>query len=87
MIETLTVFKQALWLSVLLSAPPLLAAVLVGVGVSLAQALTQIQDQTLPYVIKLVVVAVVLVACGRWIGAELLQLTIRCIDLVATVGR
>ncbi len=87
MAETLVVFKQALWMSVLLSAPPLLAAVAIGVGISLVQALTQIQDQTLPYVLKLVGVSVVLVLMGRWIGSELIGLTVRCFDLIATVGR
>jgi type III secretion protein S len=85
--ETLALFKQALWLSVLLSAPPLLAAVVLGVVVSLIQALTQIQDQTLPYVIKLVIVSVVLVGTGQWIGAEMISLTVRCFDLISSVGR
>ncbi len=87
MTETLALFKQALWLSVLLSAPPLLAAVVLGVVVSLIQALTQIQDQTLPYVIKLVIVSVVLVGTGQWIGAEMISLTVRCFDLISSVGR
>ncbi len=86
MAESLVIFQQALWLVVVLSAPALIVATLLGVVISLVQALTQIQDQTLPYVIKVVVVAVVLTATGRWMGSELLALTIRCIDLISSVG-
>jgi type III secretion protein S len=87
MAESLVLFKQALWLTVMLSAPALLAATLIGVAISLLQALTQIQDQTLPYVIKVVVVSVVLIGTGRWMGGEVLALTVRCMDLISSVGR
>ncbi|WP_205914764.1 EscS/YscS/HrcS family type III secretion system export apparatus protein, partial [Pseudomonas viridiflava] len=47
--ETLTLFKQAMMLVVVLSAPPLIVAVVVGVITSLLQAVMQLQDQTLPF--------------------------------------
>ena len=87
MTESIALFKQALWLVVMLSAPPLLVATLLGVATSLLQALTQIQDQTLPYVIKLVSVSVTLLLTGRWIGSEVIGLCVRCMDLIAGVGR
>lgn len=67
-------FKQGMLLVVVLSAPPLIVAVVVGVLTSLVQALMQIQDQTLPFGIKLVAVGVTLILTGRWIGVELVQL-------------
>jgi type III secretion protein S len=70
----------------MLSAPPLIIATLCGVLVSLIQAVTQIQDQTLPYVVKLVAVAVTLAGMGRWIGVELLQLTNLAFTLVQSAG-
>ena len=87
MTETLTFFQQGLWMAVMLSAPPLIIATLCGVTVSLIQAVTQIQDQTLPYVVKLVAVAVTLAGMGRWIGVELLQLTDLAFTLVQSTGR
>lgn len=84
--ETLNFFQQGLWMAVLLSAPPLIVATLCGVTVSLLQAVTQIQDQTLPYVVKLVAVALTLMAMGRWISVELLQLTELSFTLVQAVG-
>lgn len=85
--ETLMMFQHAMWLTTVLSMPPLLAATLFGVLLAVFQALTQIQDQTLPYVVKLVVVAVALVATGRWIGSELLRLTVLCFDQISAVAR
>ena len=72
--DTLTLFKQAMLLVVVLSAPPLIVAVIVGVLTSLLQAVMQLQDQTLPFAIKLVAVGIALALTGRWIGVELMQL-------------
>ncbi|MGE9550880.1 type III secretion system export apparatus subunit SctS [Erwinia amylovora] len=73
--DILTLFRQAMLLVVILSAPPLIVAVIVGVIVSLLQAVMQLQDQTLPFAIKLVAVGVALALTGRWIGVELIELT------------
>ncbi|MEM6050749.1 type III secretion system export apparatus subunit SctS [Erwinia sp. P7711] len=73
--DILTLFRQAMLLVVVLSAPPLIVAVIVGVVVSLLQAVMQLQDQTLPFAIKLVAVGVALALSGRWIGVELMELT------------
>lgn len=72
--DILTLFRQAMLLVVILSAPPLIVAVIVGVIVSLLQAVMQLQDQTLPFAIKLVAVGVALALTGRWIGVELMEL-------------
>ncbi|MCW7536985.1 type III secretion system export apparatus subunit SctS [Aquabacterium sp. A7-Y] len=85
--ETIVAFKQALWLAVMLSAPPLIAAAGLGIVVSILQALTQIQDQTLPYVVKLVGVSVMIALLSRWFGSELIQLMTRNLDLISSVGR
>lgn len=85
--ETLLIFKQGLWLIIILSAPPLIIATVLGLLVSIVQALTQIQEQTVSYVVKLVAVGVVLALTGQWIGGELVLLAIRCIDQIANVGR
>ncbi|WP_315710600.1 type III secretion system export apparatus subunit SctS [Brenneria uluponensis] len=80
--ETLNLFKQAMILVVILSAPPLLAAVMVGVLVSLIQAVMQLQDQTLPFAVKLVSVGLVLAMTGRWISSELIQLAVMAFSMI-----
>jgi type III secretion protein S len=74
-------------LVVVLSAPPLIVAVVVGVLTSLIQALMQIQDQTLPFGIKLVAVGITLALTGRWIGVELIQLTSLTFDMAARTAQ
>ncbi|MBS9436595.1 EscS/YscS/HrcS family type III secretion system export apparatus protein [Photorhabdus noenieputensis] len=63
--------SQSLWLVLILSLPPVLMAAAVGTLVSLIQALTQIQEQTLGFVIKLVAVIITLFATATWLGNEL----------------
>jgi len=87
MADTINYFQQGLWMCIMMSAPPLLIATLCGLGVSLIQAVTQIQDQTLPYVVKLVAVAVTLAGMGRWIGVEMLRLADLAFTMVPDIGR
>ncbi|MBX7149096.1 type III secretion system export apparatus subunit SctS [bacterium] len=61
---TIAISKQSLYLVLLLSAPPVLAAMVVGLLVSLVQATTQIQEQTLTFVPKMATVIVVLALLG-----------------------
>ena len=87
MADTLNYFQQGLWLAVVLSAPPLIMATIFGVIVSLIQAVTQIQDQTLPYIVKLLVVSIALALAGRWYGSELLLLTELAFNMIPDIGR
>jgi flagellar biosynthetic protein FliQ len=65
--------REGLLLVLLVSAPPLLASLAVGLVVGVLQAATQIQDQTLVFVPKLVAVVLVLVALGPLLGGQLLR--------------
>ena len=80
--EPIVLFKQGMLLVVMLTAPPLILAVVVGVLTSLVQALMQVQDQTLPFGIKLVAVGITLIMTGRWIGVELVQLMNVTFDMI-----
>ncbi|MEO0763003.1 MAG: type III secretion system export apparatus subunit SctS [Pseudomonadota bacterium] len=64
---------QALLLVLYLSMPPIIAAAGVGTLVALLQALTQIQEQTLSFAIKLFVVVIVVFATARWLGTQLFR--------------
>ena len=56
--EVLDVGRQAIWLTLELSAPVLLVGLVVGAGIGLLQALTQIQEQTLIYAPKILAIFV-----------------------------
>ena len=84
MFETLALFEKGLVLVVMLTMPPILAAVISGVVISVIQSLFQLQDQTLPFAIKLIAVGIALYLTGRWMGVELLNLSTLALDAVAT---
>ena len=71
----LRVIREGLLLVIVLSAPPLLASLVLGLLIGVFQAATQIQDQTVSFVPKLLVVIVVLAALGPLLGAQLLRFT------------
>lgn len=62
----MTVGRQALELTILLSAPMLLAALVTGLLVSIFQAATQINEMTLSFIPKLLVMFLVLLLTGPW---------------------
>ncbi|GGJ85850.1 type III secretion system export apparatus subunit SctS [Pseudomonas matsuisoli] len=76
----LSLMQDALMTVLLLSAPALGVAIVVGLGVGLLQALTQIQDQTLPQAVKLVAVLLVLIVVGPLLGGQVVDLTGEMLD-------
>ena len=62
----LKIAKEAILLVIILSAPAVLASLIVGLTISLFQATTQIQDQALTFVPKLVAVMLVIILFGGW---------------------
>lgn len=77
---------QALMLVLILSMPPIIVASVVGTLVSLFQALTQIQEQTLAFAIKLLAIVVTLFFTARWLGMEIYQFSLSILDNLATLG-
>lgn len=77
--------SQALLLVLILSLPPIIVAAFVGVFVSLIQALTQIQEQTVSFAFKLVAVIVVLLGTAGWLGSELLGYAVTSFDWIERV--
>ncbi len=71
--STLELAVRALYLVLMLSMPPIVVASLVGLVISLIQAVTQLQEQTLTFGIKLIAVAATIFMMGGWIGAELIR--------------
>jgi len=71
--SVLTLAQRALEVTLLMSAPPLLAALVTGLVVSVLQAATQINEQTLSFIPKLIAIFVVLVLFGPWMLGILLD--------------
>ena len=66
---------QGLLLVLLVSAPPLLASLLAGLVTGVLQAATQVQDQTLSFVPKLVAVVLTIILLGPALGGPLVRFT------------
>jgi flagellar biosynthetic protein FliQ len=77
---------EALWLILLLSLPPLLASLVVGLVISLLQALTQVQEQTLTFVPKIIATILVLIISANWILDKLLIFANKVFMLIPRVG-
>ena len=78
--------SELLWITLLLSMPTVLVASILGILVSLIQALTQIQDQTLQFLIKLVGVSIVMAMTYDWMGVAMLNYANETFNLISRVG-
>ena len=64
--DILSIFKDAVWLILKLSAPMLIVSIVLGLVIAIFQAATQIHEQTLTFVPKIVAIALILVIMGSW---------------------
>jgi type III secretion protein S len=69
--EAIQFTKEALWLVLLLSGPPIAAAAIIALVVAIVQAVTQIQEQTIQHLVKLVAVIVALLVTAPLLGGSL----------------
>ncbi|PZR07873.1 MAG: flagellar biosynthetic protein FliQ [Archangium gephyra] len=74
------VIQQALVMVLVISGPPIVMALIIGFGISVFQAATQIQEQTLSFAPKLVVIFGILGLAGPWMGTTLLRFTFNIYD-------
>jgi flagellar biosynthesis protein FliQ len=72
--------REALWTMLLIGSPVLVAGLIVGLVIGLFQAVTQIQEQTVAFVPKIIVMLVVLSASLPWLISQMLQYTTELIS-------
>ncbi|WP_242341604.1 MULTISPECIES: flagellar biosynthetic protein FliQ [Anaeromyxobacter] len=82
----LHVGREALLLVLAVSAPPLLAALAVGLVTGVLQAATQIQEPTVGVVPRLAAVFLALAVAAPWIGARVVQFARSCFDLLPRIA-
>lgn len=78
--------REALWTVLLVGGPALLVTLTVGTVLSVLQAVTQVHEQTLSFLPKLIAVAIVLAVAAGWMATELVQFGTRSFSHAATVG-
>ncbi|MCW2274936.1 flagellar biosynthetic protein FliQ [Rhodoblastus acidophilus] len=73
--DALDLLRASIWTVLVVTGPAVGAAMVIGIAIALFQALTQIQEATLTFVPKIVVVLVALALSGPLIGAQIFSFT------------
>ncbi len=71
--EAIDLVRDAILMSLIVAAPLLLVGMVVGLGIGLIQALTQIQDQTVSTVPKLVAMTIAIIICLPWLTDRMME--------------
>jgi flagellar biosynthetic protein FliQ len=77
-----TIGQQALWVTMLIAAPLLLSALAVGLLVGMFQAATQINEMTLSFIPKLLVLVLALVVAGPWMLGVIVNYTTQLLQQI-----
>lgn len=81
----MSVLKDAIQTGLMIAAPILIISIVVGLIISIFQATTQIQEQTLTFVPKLIAAAVVGLIAGPWMLHTIVNFTERIFSLIANI--
>lgn len=79
--------SEAIKTVILLAGPMLVAALAIGLVVSVLQAITQINESTLTFIPKMVAVVVVLMVMGPWMLEVLSEYTVQVLESAGELGR
>jgi flagellar biosynthetic protein FliQ len=83
--QVFTISQQSLWMLLMVSAPVLLTVLAVGLVVSIFQAATQIHEQTLSFVPKVIAAVAVLAIAGPWMLTSLVEFIQRTLQAIPSV--
>ncbi len=84
--EVLDIARDGIWVLILISAPMMVVGLLVGVVIALFQALTQIQEQTLVFVPKIIAIFVTMLLTLPFMGSMMQGFMTRVVDMIIVGG-
>jgi flagellar biosynthetic protein FliQ len=79
--------NEAILITIMVSLPGILVSLFIGVAVAIFSATTQIQEQALSFVPKMIAVFAVLAATAPWVGSTMLRFAERCLGGFVDVVR
>lgn len=79
--------QDALKTTALLATPLLLSTLIIGLLVSIFQAITQINEATLTFVPKMIIIALILVFAGPWMMDVMSSYTVNLLESISTMVR
>ncbi|MGI6039082.1 MAG: flagellar biosynthesis protein FliQ [Clostridiales bacterium] len=80
--QVLTIMKEALLVALKLSLPLLIASMIIGLIIAIFQAATQIHEQTLTFVPKVIVIGLILLFLGSWMTSVLIDFMSYLFDIM-----
>ncbi len=83
--EILQIFRSAMYVGLKVAAPLLIVSILIGLVIAIFQAATQIHEQTLTFVPKILVLALMLLVLGSWMITTFSELFSQVFDLIAGI--
>ena len=83
-IQLTEIFRDAILTGFKVATPILLVSILVGLFISIIQAATSINEQTMTFVPKLIVIALVMIVFGGWMLQQMVDLVNRIFEFIAT---
>lgn len=83
----MTLGRDALMVALMVGAPMLGVSLLVGLVVSLFQAMTQINEMTLTFVPKIIAFGVIILFLGPWMLQQLIFFTVKLFDMIPQMVR
>ena len=81
-----TAIKDTIITAIKVGAPMLIGVLVIGLAISILQATTQIQEQTLTFVPKLIATAVIGLLLGNWMLHTIIDFSMRIFDMIATIS-
>ena len=81
------VFRNSIMQLIVIAFPVLLIGMIVGLVVSVIQATTSLQEQTLTFVPKIIAILVTIIFLGPWMITSMVQFTIRIINMIPQMVR
>ncbi len=80
-----TIGQQALWVTMLIAAPMLVSALAVGLLIGMIQAATQINEMTLSFIPKLLVLVISIVVAGPWMLSVIVNYTRQLMEQIPSL--
>ncbi len=74
------IMNEAVLLTIVISAPTIAVSLFIGLAVAIFSATTQIQEQTLSFVPKMVAVFAVMAATAAWMGSTMIRFAAHCLN-------
>ncbi len=81
----ISIGQQALWVTMLIASPMLLSALAVGLLVGMFQAATQINEMTMSFIPKLLVLVLALVVAGPWMLSVIINFTKQLMEQIPSL--